>query len=412
MAKKKKQKRKNRNYETRLSAHVNTIAQTGLHDFVKSTKPVPITKEHIQRIQELMHATEDWANRFAKLCCNYPGLRYEDVGSSIEPLNIQYNEALILKNRILPRDKIDRMNWIDLTAISDDELDTVATNAVRTQFQNEPEMKSQFYNIIPCFTAGIIQQQQRRMIRWEILDLDFEHLSITLYLQDYLNKSGHYLGGIDGKIKIDLLPGHTNEDGEYDQVCQMSVLEEHDFPEIYREISQKQLGWNELEYRIWQMTVIEHCDNVAAQQARLEMSVLTNLARIFLTYITVTNYIMRKHRVKTVENKENAAPDARRIETPDDRTSKHHTAEKPVPERITHHIGQIKIISATRPRRPTKSSVRNYRLESWERRGHVRHLKSGKQVYIRPSVYHRKSMNGKKTDVKQPATTIKIHNEI
>ena len=57
-------------------------------------------------------------------------------------------------------------------------------------------------------------------------------------------------------------------------------------------------------------------------------------------------------------------------------------------ERKTTYIGNVQIRSSQKPRKPCTSIT--YHVDSWTKRGHIRHYKSGKTVYIPEKVCHRR----------------------
>lgn len=60
-------------------------------------------------------------------------------------------------------------------------------------------------------------------------------------------------------------------------------------------------------------------------------------------------------------------------------------------------IHGIRILSEKSPKLSTEEILRHYHLENWNVRGHIRHYKNGKTVYIKPTVHHRKALKGTQT---------------
>lgn len=75
------------------------------------------------------------------------------------------------------------------------------------------------------------------------------------------------------------------------------------------------------------------------------------------------------------------------------------------PAKIVRNIGKIRVISSKAPKLPTAESIRKYKVASWPTRGFIRTYKSGKQVYVRDSVHHRKCFN----DDKIPTPTVYVN---
>ena len=72
------------------------------------------------------------------------------------------------------------------------------------------------------------------------------------------------------------------------------------------------------------------------------------------------------------------------------------TAKTP-PERIARRVGALRIVSVGPPMPPDRKTVRNYVTASWSVRGFTRKCKSGKTVYVKPSIRRRRSLTGEGT---------------
>ena len=51
--------------------------------------------------------------------------------------------------------------------------------------------------------------------------------------------------------------------------------------------------------------------------------------------------------------------------------------------------------------------VRNFHVDAWKTRGHMRTYKSGKTVYIKETTHHRKAHNGDAQNVKMIVKSLK-----
>ena len=416
----KKKKRKNSNYQTKLQGNIelkNADAQD--RDYTPGPKQ-KYDKAQLDLMGAPLHFTPEQMKRLANLTAKYPGLNLFDITRIASKLTAQYNDALVEKDRALDTADLLKHDMIDLTDMSDEELDEYVTTTVRRKF--EQDENAQFYFLLPCFQEGTVMHKKSRIIYYKMLDLNVEEKSFTIFLQDYTNVeteheeitwvNGKYISGIYGTCKLSLMPGKTNLDEVYDQHCTLEILSSRTFPEIYREISAKQLGWNDLRAQIWKLMVLQNSDNVDMKQKAQNIIPLVNLMHIFVTQIITANCAMAAHRTKILdsENGPSPAPD-KNDEAGKSRTTRtDHTAKKQ-PERIVHHVGRIRIISRTKPKRVTKSGIRNYRVSEWTRRAHIRHLASGKTVYIKPSTYHRRAKPADGMDAGRTPTTIKIHKE-
>lgn len=105
--------------------------------------------------------------------------------------------------------------------------------------------------------------------------------------------------------------------------------------------------------------------------------------------LTQFNLLLSKHRC--VQTKDyNAVKSATPFELRIDRKDK----------RVVRRLGQnILIRSAEPPKRSDKEHGVTYTLSSWSRRGHARHYKSGKVVWINEQEVHRKAFGEEKSGV-------------
>lgn len=93
------------------------------------------------------------------------------------------------------------------------------------------------------------------------------------------------------------------------------------------------------------------------------------------------------------------------------RSSNHKTTdvidgdEKKQPKQIVRNIGNITIKSVKVPKVPTEESIRKYKVASWNKRGHVRHNKNGKTVYIKHTICRRKAFED---NILPPQTIINV----
>ena len=76
--------------------------------------------------------------------------------------------------------------------------------------------------------------------------------------------------------------------------------------------------------------------------------------------------------------------------------------------RIVRSMSNGLIISSVKiPKPMSPDTIRKYHIEAWRSRGHIRHYKSGKTVYVRESIHHRKCLaNDEKSII--PQTIIKV----
>ena len=107
---------------------------------------------------------------------------------------------------------------------------------------------------------------------------------------------------------------------------------------------------------------------------------VTNIAKCF----SLVNYLLSKHhcvQVKDYDTIKSANPFNLRIDRKD--------------ERIVRKLGSSVLLKSVKaPSANTKERGVTYKLSSWSRRGHVRHYKTGKVIWIREQEVHRKAFQG------------------
>lgn len=108
-----------------------------------------------------------------------------------------------------------------------------------------------------------------------------------------------------------------------------------------------------------------------------------NIGRTLLYF----NYLLSKHRcvqAKDYDTMRAANPFNLRIDRKD--------------ERVVRRLGTNVIVrSVESPKRSDKEHGVTYKLSSWSRRGHARHYKSGKVIWINEQEVHRKAFDGEES---------------
>ena len=399
-------KKKNRNYKKPAGQDERS------RKLYTPGKPVPVSQRNYAHAMSHLQFSRHQMERVMNIIETHPGMTLDDLSCIMSKVVDDYHAALAARGISMTPEVLRSKNIIDLSELSDDELDEY----VNKQFLVDG--REAFYYMIPCFSEGLVTHKLSRMIYYKILELDPERQYMKLFMQDYLlfdKKMGKeiqfekYQPGVYGTCELLI-------DCDDPELCSVEAAETHDLPELYRMLTPKQIGWCELEAQVWKRVILQHSDNIAKRQAEAGASVIVSLFQILVSHVAASNGAMASHRMKRQEaaqaETEKQAPEQASAGTQATTTKKHAAGtgqEKPVPERVVHHVGKIRIISESKPRRVTKSSIRRYRLDSWERRGHVRHMKSGKTVYIKAQTMHRKKSRQDGPSAGKPASTIIVH---
>lgn len=267
-----------------------------------------------------------------------------------------------------------------------------------------------FYPMIPCFQKGVMVNNYANGIKaysiFEILALDEKDFTVTVRVDEY--------AAIPNTDKLQPNQSYTftaaalkREELAYgDETCEFGLKVDPDtFTSgylSYLRIPPDRLPWNEEEKRVWQEVVIPY---VATSAEIMKQSILDphkqSSAVLFVSNTIATNYCLYKHKpvvVKPSDGAEEKEPSGKA--RPADKPSGRSDGPK---QRI---VGTVRIVSDKPPRAPGPATVKNYKLSEWTRRGHVRHCKSGKTVYVRPTTAKRRKQTGQDPTVTAPARLV------
>lgn len=257
------------------------------------------------------------------------------------------------------------------------------------------------YAFAPCFQRGIMVLPDvpgtiRNFVQFDVLSLNGETGTLSFRIRDYCQAPDRFEPGIgcDAEAQV------TQTDG--DLSISLDVTNRLGFPDLYTRIPPRQLGWDRATARQWRKTVLQNAVDQAERFRRADVDPCLQLVQRFLSACLAANaglsaskpVILKEPRQGKAETAKKAAKKA-----PEGKPS-----DKAPPERRVRVSGLVKFSSAMPPKPASKTS-REYRTASWTARGHVRRYKSGKQVYIKPMVKHRKALAGKEGHV---PSTVKI----
>ena len=377
MAKKKPKKRQRQN---RLTAQENEI----LNYVKRYTRDCLLSSKENRRdhFSSLPKKQQDWIR--------------ELISTKQPQLSIEYYKKGVEKKLIgEPQDKVFSGNIIQLPENYDD---LYPDDQVNTWSPEE-----YFLHAIPCFTEGVIQikdetsEDKSTCTQWKVnsTDIDNKELDVTIQVYTVMNRPEEPIWAPIVKLRY--------KTSFHEDAIDIGFVENDciNMSEICKMVPYSELHWSPFEIELWK--------NTAIYLAKLQEDTWTNnheydfngtTVHLFLAKTTVTNLMLEQNR-PTIR-RERTSTTTPKIEI---RTDFNPETQS---QRRTRTIGPISIKSVSVPHAPTKKSVMKYMMESWNRRGHIRHYKSGKTVYIQPAVHHRHALKDKTT---QPApTTIKIQN--
>lgn len=372
----------------------------------------------IQNTRVVNIANEDVSKNINRVLSRFPNLSQDELTKIYSKQFQEYNQELVNRNLAMSEEAIKKQDTIDLrslgarTKVAHDMPEiNISSDMAQTLMPYIKDKSTGFYRTIPCFSKGVIRTNTSRYIYFEVINLDMEKKRYSVMLRDYAllemsDGSTIWQPGIYGTAEI--LSNDADEEYEIRAAEEDCVL----FYEIYQQISTKSLGWNRIQRTAWKEIAIANAKTMADRLKSQETNNVVQLARLFLRYVSLSNFILESNkpkiapgqkekleRNKSLSNKLKSAKQA-------DQSSESGQTPNEIPEKLIRNVGLIKIVSEKTPRVFSSKSIKNYKVPSWTSRGHTRRYKSGKVVYVKPSVHHRKAL--KNPDGKIPQSVINI----
>lgn len=270
----------------------------------------------------------------------------------------------------------------------------------KTKTWNETES---LLHTIPCFKTGVLKQttdEEVTFIQWTTNNVDIDNHSIDITLQVYTQT---ILKDFDYNTWA---PGPTinatmafPEQGKFEM--QINVDKSTTMSDLLKLVPPTKLKWSPFQSEIWKNSSLQIAYVQEKDWTKPDTeSFYTRLIRDFMVSMTLINTILEtnkpvsrtnkntEHKPKIIPNFSQDAQDERKVRT----------------------INTINFLSKSVPHTPTEKSVIKYNIESWQTRGHLRHYKSGKTVWVQPSVHHRKALQNNKSEV--APTTLKFNTPV
>lgn len=252
---------------------------------------------------------------------------------------------------------------------------------------------------VPCYDDGILDIGSGRSYYFKILSVDPEKQETKVFVQLFslieLN-SGMKSYNPGPRCVFNLIL-HPDENPP----ITISYREEDvgSLVRIVTEITPKELGWTAREADYWQKVIVRHtvnmCAEAEAQADGPDDSLMAEMGQQFFRHVAMANAILEDGKLKAVR------PTGPSVTRPKPGNPAHMDARSPSKpydpdERIVRTCGSARFVSDKPPRRPSQLP-RRYVVPSWTVRGHTRTYKSGKTVYIKPAVKHRKGLESAPT---------------
>lgn len=287
---------------------------------------------------------------------------------------------------ILSRKELKEMDTIDYSKMITDRVDSASLPSISLTDKEKEETDKCWYMILPPFKKGVIKPNRHRYIWFDVREVNEEDQSYIIELRDYAYESSVWSMGtqIIGYFKWDASL-KTNLDGYH---CEYSA-DGYSMADIVklnmRDLAldkEKTFYYNEILLPALEKANDDHDFN----------SLLVHFALITI-----------KTNMQLLEGK----PKAIRGSGAKIKTSAGEVDKNPKPKIVRALSGGIQVKSVKIPKPISPDTVRTYTLEAWKSRGHVRHYKSGKTVWVKESIHHRKCLQTEDKLV-VPQTIIKV----
>jgi hypothetical protein len=307
-----------------------------------------------------------------------------DVDTINEMLNKEYNEKLVSEGIAFTRKELKSKNQIDIRGLNGN---TSGSKQTIPSFNAYPERaalidSAGWLSCIPCMNEAVIRVNDMRYIYYYVTDVDIVKTSYRVFLQDYIFSNGAYMVGAYGTTGIRF-------DNNAYAVIEPDRQEKQDIvlmPKLYRMFSAKEMHWDSMKADIWNEMTVKYADDITDRMFRKNnTNQFYELVKAFITIITVTNTELYLNKPKRPQKKTKSAAKIS-IENADNESQ---------PEKVVRRIGGMSVTSVKIPKLPTEKSVIRYKVLQWQTRGHIRTLKSGKQVYVKPYTNTRHALEEK-----------------
>lgn len=270
-----------------------------------------------------------------------------------------------------------KMDTIDVTKFADENpMNKNATNALPALSSTDEEkelVRNSWYYMIPPLSKGVLKINHKRFLFYSVRDLDLEKKEYSVDIEDYMIDSGIWMlnTAYDSLVKYDpkkfiCVAPIGMSFGDY---CEMALDGEIDDVEFdsFLKNSFKNYGIENFK-KLW--TVNDSKESISD----------------FVTAIIRVNKELSSDEKPKAKRSSNVNSGIKAVSFDG--------AETPRKQIIRTLKSGITITSERPPKAPTEDNIRHYKALAWNQRGHVRHYKSGKEVYIKPIVKTRKCLKG------------------
>ena len=296
------------------------------------------------------------------------------------------------KGFIKSRKELKEMDTIDYSKmITDKDIRSASMPSVLLTDKEKEEVDKCWYLILPPFKKGVIKPNRHRYIMYEILEINEEDHSYIVEMQDYGYESSvwsmdcHAIGFFRWDISI-----KNDEVGQSGYHCQYSA-KGFNMSKIIADQYEKTMGKLDKAQKFYINNILIPTLKASENDNDFD-ALLLHFALISIR----TN-------IQLLDGK----PKAIRGSGVKIKTSAGDIDKNPKPKIVRALSGGIQVKSVKIPKPVSPDTIRTYTLEAWKTRGHVRHYKNGKTVWVKESVHHRKCLQTEEKSI-IPQTIIKV----
>lgn len=282
------------------------------------------------------------------------------------------------------RSQIKKMDTIDLSEYGKNNCNG-ELSALPSMKQTEREaevLKETWTVMIPPLLEGVVRLNVHRYLEYNVTHIDMDAKSYEVEITDY--GFDNDMWGYNATIVATIIHNGTNKPDYRIQSINTADLLNATF------IGNIDMGTNQLDnasLEVLRNLVIPRLREIDKDEQ--ENSVMNH----FISSIVMVNCELmsgekpkavrtgKTYNVKTVTDKE--------------------PERNPKPQIVRALKSGITIKSEKVPKAPTIDVIRHYKVASWSVRGHIRHLKNGKTVYIKPTVRKRKEFENENVAKRQ-----------
>lgn len=316
----------------------------------------------------------------------------------------KFNEAYIKEGFGLSKEDLLSYNIIDVSPLIRSREDISPSAIELPQVAEEREKTEQLFRehknlaILPPYKHFVLKLTDSNYMEVMVKDFDPNCFDKVIFIvKSYDCGYGFWQVGRETEITANL-----NQNGlAIFPELSIEVTRSETFSDIYEKIPISKISFTKDERDIF----LETKESAFRKKFDDRNEIAKGTGIMLIRLIFMINIAMNNHQIR--KDKE-SAEDILPVEKNKKMTGSEKRKRKKWLQSIqTYSIGEIKIISDSKPRRISDRKA-IYRTPEWSVRAHVRHLKSGKVVPVKESKHKRKALLDKKEKTEPKNKIIKI----